>query len=736
LFSQKSKSPQNQFSTMSQMGGYDPATEECSDENSKLREQSKALGDQVRATTEVVENLQQQLNGARERISTTAEIDGNQRAHTQDLQSDFAERDTYNAMVDGLEAQLHPNLFDTGLDIDTERNISDDFPAERDDNFARAQEVEARLSTPDVLDTGYDIDTEQNSYEVKPSTDPLSRDEAFAQIQAELAMVTSQRDEALAERDHAQRELATRTGERNGVRQRVRILDDDIKEAQWREERLTAELKESQASTENLSYQIIGLTKEITDLTASANDADLRESKLREDLRKETEYDPLSDSLFDDELNQIQAELQRTQEQRDEFLGRAIKSEDITRKCNETRVVENDRYKGEVEALRGSLVNLKKALEAGKLEVQRLIVEQDTTMQNLQTERDERVRLQRTLEAAKSTSTNEHLESVVAAANNERDNALLALSNITENLRFVEQERDEAIKEVETLERIRLNYLDKLEDRDTQVSEMLGRIQEFKEQEAAGLSITAALKTDMDAVLLQLSAEKIGRQRLEARLDAVADESNAENTTVGINEVRDLVSTLRQEKDDAFEELAQTTQSLATVLQERDAANEGVRVLRAEHEIAKSALEASQELVIRYRELQMDAQQKLAELNQRIKNSPDTPSPASKLQEVRGSTTIKAGSIESLPAALTPEQSSPPRAPIFKQLLDAVETATLKRSAPQALGLRRSTRNPKPVYKDPPISPAAPARVPKRKAGSAAKARPKKRDPDFVLSPE
>jgi chromosome segregation ATPase len=724
---------------MSQMDGYDPATEECSDEILKLREQSKALGDQVRATTEVVENLQQQLNGARERISTTAEIDENQRAHTQDFESDFADRDIYNAMVDGLETQLHPDLFDTGLDIDTKRNISDDFPAERDDNFARVQEVKARLSTPDVLDTGYDIDTEQNSYEVKPPTDSLSRDEAFAQIEAELAMVTSQRDEALAERDHAQRELATRTGERNGVRQRVRILDDDIIEAKGREERLTAELKESQANTENLSHQIIGLTKEITDLTASTNDADLRESKLREDLRKETEYDPLSNSLFENELNEIQAELQKTREQRDEFLGRAIKSEDIARKCNETRVVENHTYKGEAEAVRANLANLRKALEAEKLEVQRLTIEQDTTIQNLQTERGERVRLQSALEIVKSTSTNELSESVAAAAN-ERDTALLALSNITGNLRFVERERDEAIKEVEALERIRLNYVDKLEDRDTQVSEMLERIQEFKEQEDAGLSITAALKTDMDAVLLQLEAEKIERQRLEARLearlDAAAVKSNAENATVDINEVRDLVTTLRQEKDDAFDELAQTTQSLATVLQERDAANEDVRVLRAEHEIAKSALEATQELVNRHREMHMDDLQKLAELNQKIKNSSDTPSPAAKPQEVGGSTTIKAESIESLPAAPTPEQASPPRVPIFKQLLEAAETATLKRSNPQALGLRRSTRNPKPVYKDPPISPAAPARAPKRKAGSAAKARPKKRDPDFVLSPE
>jgi chromosome segregation ATPase len=717
---------------MSQMDGYDP-TEEYSDEISNLREQSKALRDQVRVTTEVVENLQQQLNGARERISTIAEIDENQRADTQDLESDFAERDIYNAIADGLEAQLHPDIFDTVLDIDTERNISDDFLAARDDNFARVQEVEAQPSPPDVLDTGYDIDTEEN--EVKPPTDPLSRDEAIEQIQAELAIVTSQRDEALAERDHAQRELATRTGERNGVRQRVRILDEDIIEAKGREERLTAELKESHANTENLSYHIIGLTNEMTNLTASANDTDLREPKLRERLRKETEYDPVSDSLLEDKLHEIQAELQRTQEQRDKFLNRAIESENIAQECNETMEIERATYQGEAEAVKASLANLKKALEAETLEVQRLTAEQDTTMQNLQTERAERVRLQSALETVKSTSTSESSESVAVAAN-ERDNALLALSNITGNLQFVERERDEAIKEVEALERIRLNYLDNLEDRDTQVREMLEKIQELKEQEDAGLSITAALKTDMDAVLLQLEAEKIERQRLEARLDSAADESNAENTTVDINEVRDLVTTLRQEKNDVFEELAQRTDSLATVLQKRDAANEDVRVLRAEHESAKFALEASQELVTCYREMQMDDQQKLAELNQRIKSSPDTPSPTSKTQEIRGSITIKAESIESLFAPPTPEQPSPPREPIFKQLLDALETVTLKRSAPQALGLPRSTRNPKPVYKDPPISPAAPARVPKRKAGSAAKARAKKRGPDFVLSPE
>jgi chromosome segregation ATPase len=732
LFSQKSKSPQNQSGTMSQMDGYD-LTEECSDKISNLREQSKALGDQVRATTEVVENLQQQLNGGREGISTTAVINENQRAHTQDLESDFAERDIYNAMIDGLEVQSHLDLFDTGLDIDTERNISADFSAERDDNFASVQEVEAQSSTPEALDTGYDIDTEQNSYEAISSTDPLSRDETFAQIQAELAIVTSQRDEALAERDHAQRELATRTGERNGARQRVRILDDDTIEAKGREERLTAELKKSQANTENLSYEIIRLTNEITGLTTSANNADLRKSKLGEDLRKETEYDPVSDSLLE-ELNEIQAELQRTQEQRDGFLNRALESENIAQECNEAMGVESATYQLEAEAVRASLANIQKALEAETLEVRRLTAEQDTTMQNLQTERAERVRLQSALETLKFKSTSEFSESVAAVAN-ERDNALLALSNITGNLQFVERERDEAIKEVEALEKIRLNYLDNLEDRDTQVKEMLEKIQELKEQEDAGLSITATLKADMDAILLQLEAEKIERQRLEARLDAAADESNAENTTVDINEVRDLVTTLQQEKDDAFEELAQTTDSLATVLQERDAANEGVRVLRAEHEIAKSALEASQELVTRYRERQMDDQQKLAELNQRIKSSPDTPLPAAKTQEVRSSTTIKAESNESLSAPPSPDQPSPSRAPIFKQLLDAVETATLKRSTPQALRLRRSTRNPKPVYKDPPISPAAPARVPKRKAGSAAKARPKKRDPDFVSSP-
>jgi hypothetical protein len=244
------------------------------------------------------------------------------------------------------------------------------------------------------------------------------------------------------------------------------------------------------------------------------------------------------------------------------------------------------------------------------------------------------------------------------------------------------------------------------------------------------------LETEMDTILLQFETEKIERQRLEARLDATANESNTENATVDINQVRDLVATLEQEKDDAFEELAQTTRSLATVLQERDAANADVRFLRVEQESARSALEASKELVNRYREMQMDDQQKLAELNQRIQNNPDTPSPTAKPQEVQGSTTIKAESTESLPTAPTPEQPSSPRAPIFKPLLDAVETAALRRSTPQALGLRRSTRNPKPLYKDPPISPAAPARGTKRKAGSAAKARSKKRDPDFVLSPE
>ncbi|KAE9369133.1 hypothetical protein N431DRAFT_546711 [Stipitochalara longipes BDJ] len=104
-----------------------------------------------------------------------------------------------------------------------------------------------------------------------------------------LNETTKQRDSALAsleqtrgELEHSRRDLATRTGERNGARQRIAILEDEVKERE------------------------------------------MKELQLREELRLEREEDPLADKLFV-ELEELRRRFEEAEEAEAKALAELTK---------------------------------------------------------------------------------------------------------------------------------------------------------------------------------------------------------------------------------------------------------------------------------------------------------------------------------------------------------------------------------------------------------------------------
>jgi hypothetical protein len=96
----------------------------------------------------------------------------------------------------------------------------------------------------------------------------------LVQTQTERDLTLQQRDEARAERDQALRDLATRTAERNGARQRVQLLDDELREAHIREgglrEKLRLEQEAENPMVATLQGELNGLQHTFDDRLATA----------------------------------------------------------------------------------------------------------------------------------------------------------------------------------------------------------------------------------------------------------------------------------------------------------------------------------------------------------------------------------------------------------------------------------------------------------------------------------
>ncbi|KAG4437203.1 hypothetical protein IFR05_007322 [Cadophora sp. M221] len=92
----------------------------------------------------------------------------------------------------------------------------------------------------------------RTSQQVNNSPQPTPTSSGNDEVKAQLAIVRAERDSAIQQNEDARRTLATRTAERNGAHQRMRILEAAAKESQVREAQIQLEIrrKEKQEQTE------------------------------------------------------------------------------------------------------------------------------------------------------------------------------------------------------------------------------------------------------------------------------------------------------------------------------------------------------------------------------------------------------------------------------------------------------------------------------------------------------
>jgi len=93
-------------------------------------------------------------------------------------------------------------------------------------------------------------------------------EEKLNAARAEIDLMKQQRDTVMAELKQLQRDLATRTAERNGARQRIKLLDEEIAERQMTEVQLREELRlgrEEDPLADKLFVELVELRKEYED---------------------------------------------------------------------------------------------------------------------------------------------------------------------------------------------------------------------------------------------------------------------------------------------------------------------------------------------------------------------------------------------------------------------------------------------------------------------------------------
>jgi hypothetical protein len=203
---------------------------------------------------------------------------------------------------------------------------------------------------------------------LSPRSSPTSF--LYQECETKLAILQTSLNQTIGELEQSRRDLATRTGERNGARQRIAVLEDDIEEREAKEIKLREEIAVREA----------------------------KEVQLREELRLEREEDPLSDKLFV-ELAELRKQFEESEE-KVEFLTERVLEGDI--KCEEesakVTALEEAAEQGNavVESLQlqiengnAELVSLTEALHMSRAETQRLEAELQAAKRDLETAKEE-----------------------------------------------------------------------------------------------------------------------------------------------------------------------------------------------------------------------------------------------------------------------------------------------------------------------------------------------------------
>ncbi|KAL5323021.1 hypothetical protein ACEPPN_007548 [Leptodophora sp. 'Broadleaf-Isolate-01'] len=342
--------------------------------------------------------------------------------------------------------------------------------------------LENQLDTPGNL--GIDIGQPERAAEVtsqekqelrtsqqvdnSPQSTPTSS--GSDEVKAQLAIVRAERDSAIQQNEEARRTLATRTAERNGAHQRMRILEAAAKESQVREAQLQLEIrrKERQEQTEaNLlkteinfceaeRKEIEFLQEELEHAVAAAAKAQHERDAARTEIEALEEENAIANSAAET-ASDVVVELQQSLEAaKHAALAEREKSEESRRTQNRLRI--------ERETVRIEVAKLKRELSAAHQISMGLVRDSNITVGDLVHTREEKDAaltrlsiLQGELNTANKTARElqKALDDCLAKqANGPIDDLAL------EELNRVIAQRDEALAHVKGLERL----LNELED--------------------------------------------------------------------------------------------------------------------------------------------------------------------------------------------------------------------------------------------------------------------------------
>lgn len=158
----------------------------------------------------------------------------------------------------------------------------------RDRNSAVRQRDEAIAQRDEAV---------RESDALRSSREEDSYQELLAQTQIRLDSVSELCNDAIAERDQARRNLATRTAERNGARQRVRLLEEEAREAQIREAECRKQLRHNQGQDNPI---VVALIEKLASLQQSF------EERVTEALSGAEQRRPLVNAERDHYFQQVE----------------------------------------------------------------------------------------------------------------------------------------------------------------------------------------------------------------------------------------------------------------------------------------------------------------------------------------------------------------------------------------------------------------------------------------------
>jgi chromosome segregation ATPase len=366
-------------------------------------------------------------------------------------------------------------------------------------------------------------------------------EEKLAIARAEYDLVKQQRDEALAELEQTRRDLATRTAERNGARQRMSLLDEEIAERET------------------------------------------REVQLREQLRLEREKDSLADKLVV-ELHELREKYEEVEQERvaaEEKIQRLqdeLIKDDVKRtQCLETAVeASNSIVEGlerQLEAANAQLSFTSAALNGRQLEIQRIGAEFQTARKDLETARAE----SKAFEASLNT------------AREERNRAQAEVKSLNEKFNYANEQRSLARAEARDLALETKRAVAAAEKANDVVVELRRSLNASNDMghrlrriSSENVREVVVVRDQRDSALHGVS--KLTRDLTTARQELDRLRAERDSVTQDVNRARASLIAVTVERDIALKECADLSQQLTGQNQRVEEHLHSVRVFSDENE--------------------------------------------------------------------------------------------------------------------------------------------------------